>query len=149
MIGSVSLVVRRTIRASAERLFELWTSPEHLRRWWGPESVVCTAADVDLRPGGRYRIANKFPDGNVLWIVGEFERVSPPRELVFSWLIEGAAQAPERVIVRFDPAGASIEVTVVHERVPDTATRQRHEAGWNGCLDGLARYAEPVDAGPA
>src|SRR5215471_14892646 len=70
--GTLSLVVRRTIRASAERLFALWTSREHLERWWGPPGVVCTSAEIDLRVGGRYRIANRLPDGRTLSIVGEF-----------------------------------------------------------------------------
>src|SRR5262249_11866527 len=60
---NVALVVRRTIRAPVERVFDAWTRPEHLRRWWGPKPVRCTEAEVDLRRGGRYRIANQHPDG--------------------------------------------------------------------------------------
>jgi uncharacterized protein YndB with AHSA1/START domain len=44
---------------------------------WGPEGVSCIAAEVDLRVGGRYRIANKFPDGRVFWIVGELQIIEP------------------------------------------------------------------------
>ena len=69
----LSLAVRRVVRAAPERVFDAWTRPEELRRWWGPNGLVCTEAHVDLRVGGRYRIANLFPDGNVLWICGEFE----------------------------------------------------------------------------
>jgi len=57
----LTLVVRRTIGASPERVFDAWTKPERLRLWWGPRGVTCTAAEVDLRVGGRYRIANQFP----------------------------------------------------------------------------------------
>lgn len=55
-----ALVVRRMIRATLDRLFAFWTEPEHLVRWWGPDGVSCPTAEVDLRPGGRYRIANRF-----------------------------------------------------------------------------------------
>jgi uncharacterized protein YndB with AHSA1/START domain len=66
----ITLVVRRTIRATPERLFEAWTEPAQLRRWWGPQDVECLDAQVDLRVGGQYRIANRFPDGRIVWIAG-------------------------------------------------------------------------------
>ncbi|MCI0571319.1 MAG: SRPBCC domain-containing protein [Myxococcaceae bacterium] len=139
--GDVALVVRRTIRAPVGRVFDAWTQPEHLRRWWGPGGPVrCPDAEVDLRVGGRYRIANAFPDGRVVWIVGEFELVSPPHRLVYSWRLEPGTQEPERVTVRFEPKDGATEVIVVHERIASQASRDEHEKGWNGCLDGLAAY---------
>jgi uncharacterized protein YndB with AHSA1/START domain len=125
------------MRASPERVFEAWTRPEFLRQWWGPANVTCPEAEVDLRVGGRYRIANQFPDGKVLWIEGEFEVVQPPNKLIYSWLI-GENPSHERVTVTFEPreAGAT-EVVIVHERITDAAARDRHEHGWLGCLDGL------------
>jgi uncharacterized protein YndB with AHSA1/START domain len=56
----VTLVVRKTIRASAERLFTAWTDPAQLKLGWGPHGVQCTEAEVDLRIGGRYRIAKSI-----------------------------------------------------------------------------------------
>lgn len=137
---TVSLVVRRTIHASAERVFEAWTRSAHLKKWWGPDPVRCADAEIDLRVGGRYRIANRFPDGKVVWIVGEFELVAPPHKLVYTWRLEPDSQAPERVTVRFEPRDGATEVIVVHERIPNTATRDMHEQGWHGCLAGLAEY---------
>lgn len=139
--GKLVLVVRRTIDASAERLFRAWTEPEQLRKWWGPPPSRCPTAELDLRVGGKYRIANEFPDGRTVWIVGEFERISPPSELVYTWRLEGSGLPIERVIVRFEAAGTKTDVIVLHERIADAEMRARHEQGWNGCLDGLARYA--------
>lgn len=137
---TVSLVVRRTIQASVERVFEAWTRPAHLKKWWGPGPVTCPDAEIDLRVGGRYRIANQYPDGNVVWIVGEFELVEPPRKLVYTWRLEPDSQTSERVTVRFDPRESATEVIIVHEHIPNSATRDTHEQGWHGCLDGLAGY---------
>jgi len=44
------------------------------------------------------------------------------------------------VTVRFEPKGDGTEVIVVHERIADEATRDDHEKGWAGCLDGLERH---------
>jgi len=137
---AVSLVVRRTIRATPQRLFDAWTQPAHLKRWWGPAPVRCVDAEIDLRVGGRYRIANQFPDGRLLWITGEFELVEPPYRLVYSWRTESGSQKSERVTILFKPQNDATEVIVVHERIPDEAVRRTHELGWVGCLDGLAKY---------
>ena len=83
--ADITVVVRRTIGATADTLFAAWTQPAHLKQWWGPRTVKCVGAEIDLRVGGAYRIANRFSDGTVLWIVGEFEVVDPPNKLVYSW----------------------------------------------------------------
>jgi uncharacterized protein YndB with AHSA1/START domain len=128
------------IRAAPERLFAAWTESERIKTWWGPADVTCPDAEIDLRVGGRFRIANKLPNGNIVWISGEFSRIEPPRILVYSWRLEPGEGGNERVTVRFDPHGDMTEVVVLHEQIPDTATRDQHEMGWNGCLDGLADY---------
>jgi uncharacterized protein YndB with AHSA1/START domain len=136
---SVTLVVRRLISATADTLFDAWTKPADLMSWWGPGGVACPEAQVDLRVGGRCRIANRFPDG-VVWILWEFEVIEPPHKLVYTWRLEQSSGASERVTVRFEPRDNATEVIVIHERIRDVATRDRHEHGWHGCLDGLAEY---------
>jgi uncharacterized protein YndB with AHSA1/START domain len=136
-----SLVARRLIRASPAFLFEAWTRAEQLTRWWGPAGVTGPEAAVDLRVGGGYRIANRFPDGRLVWIAGEFEVVTPPDLLVYTWRIE-PQQRSERVTVRFQARGEATEVIVIHENIADAAARQSHEGGWDGCLAGLQGYAE-------
>jgi uncharacterized protein YndB with AHSA1/START domain len=139
---AATLVVRRMIRATPDRLFAFWTEPQHLVRWWGPAGVSCPAAEVDLRPGGAYRIANRFADGNVVWIAGIFEVVERPHRLVYTWQLESPSASSERVSVSFEWQGDVTEVVVTHERIGSAAARTSHERGWNGCLDGLARYAQ-------
>ena len=136
-----TLVVRKIIQASPERLFAAWIEPEQLKQWWGPPSVNCVDAQVDARVGGRYRIANQLPDGNGLWITGEFQAIEPPRKLVYTWSIEPASGPVELVTVLFEPnASGGTEVIVTHERIPDKTARDTHMMGWQGCLDGLAEY---------
>ena len=144
MPEAAALEVRRTIRASAERLFAAWTEPAHLQRWWGPEGTSCPLAEVDLRVGGAYRIANLLPSGDTVWITGRFERVSAPSELVYTWRFEPGPGAESRVTVRFEPRGDATEVIVLHEGIADEAVRSQHEQGWHGCLAGLAAYLTPA-----
>jgi uncharacterized protein YndB with AHSA1/START domain len=136
----VTLTVRRAIRASPDRLFRAWTTPEQLLLWWGPTGVACIGAQVDLRLGGHYRIGNRLPDGQTIWIAGDFEVVEPPNRLTYTWHLEGTEQLPERVTVQFEPMGELTDVVVTHERIATRPLRDQHEQGWQGCLDGLARY---------
>lgn len=142
------LRIRRNIRATPEFLFNAWTTPEALLKWWGPRGVRCTAAEVDLQVGGAYRLANQLPDGQTVWISGVFEQVEKFRLLVFTWQVEAAGviqKNKERVTVTFQPDrvnSAVTEVCIVHERIGDGATRATHETGWEGCLDGLEVLAE-------
>jgi uncharacterized protein YndB with AHSA1/START domain len=138
--ATVVLIVRKTIRATPERLFDAWTQPEQLKKWWGPQSVLCSDAAVDLRIGGGYRIANQFPDGRVLWITGEFEVIERPRRLIYTWRVGSEADASERVIVTFEARSEGTEVIVTHERIPNMAMRDLHNKGWLGCLEGLVEY---------
>ena len=135
-----SISVRRIMRASSERVFAAWTDARQLQAWWGPPGVTCPEAEVDLRIGGVYRIANRLPDGTVAWITGRFQRIDPPHELVFSWRFEGGPEGESQVTVRFEPHPEGTEVVVLHEGVLSDAVRAEHERGWEGCLDGLVAY---------
>jgi uncharacterized protein YndB with AHSA1/START domain len=142
---TLTLVVRRTIAASAQRLFDAWTQSAQFTQWWGPQNVVCPEASIDLRVNGRYRIANQLPDGRVVWICGEFLRIERPLELSYTWFVEPVTRPAELVTVRFRALGDSTEVVVTHERIADQPTYADHEAGWYGCLEGLQEYVA-IDA---
>jgi uncharacterized protein YndB with AHSA1/START domain len=143
------VVARRLIQAPIDRVFAAWTEPRHLVRWWGPEFVTCPDASVDLRVGGAYRLANRFPDGKVVWVSGEFLEVEPPRRLVYTWLVGEPEMGAEstQVTVRFEPNGGATEVVVWHDRIRLPAMRDRTSNGWQGCLQGLARYLESANSG--
>jgi len=140
--SSIHLVVRRTIRATPQRVFAAWTTPEQLMTWWGPKGVRCPSAEVDLREGGTYRFGNEMPSGDMVWISGEFEVIDRPNKLIYTWSVEPAAAASERVTVRFEAREVGTEVVIVHERITSEAARDQHEHGWNGCLDGLVVMLE-------
>lgn len=147
---TLSLIVRRTIRASVERVFDAWTEPSQIEKWWGPANVQGHSVSIDLVVGGEYRIGNRLPDGSDVWIHGVFEVVERPNHLVYTWNVgEPVAESEsERVSVRFKPlepvAGAkSTEIIVVHERIVSASAKASHEAGWLGCVAGLHAFLEP------
>jgi uncharacterized protein YndB with AHSA1/START domain len=84
------LVVERIIKASPERVFDAFTNPEQLKKWWWPKGFTCPAAEVDLRIGGTYRLEMEWP-GSVPadqqfshYLGGEYYEIERPHRLVMS-----------------------------------------------------------------
>ena len=136
------LTLRRQINASPEAVFRLWTEADLIKKWWGHSGVTCPTADVDLRVGGKYRIANLFPSGATVWIHGEFVSIESPHRLCYTWGLGLESIPEEQVTVTFESLNGGTQVTIRHEKVPGAAERDSHERGWRGCLDGLSELAE-------
>jgi uncharacterized protein YndB with AHSA1/START domain len=134
--------------ASRERVFDAWTNPEVLRRWWAAgEDWDTPSADVDLRPGGRYRLSMRNPDGDAVHTVGgEYTEVDRPNRLVYTWAWEtgGDEKGNESLVtVEFLDAGEETEVVLTHTGLSDAQDRDNHEHGWRGCLANLERRVFP------
>jgi uncharacterized protein YndB with AHSA1/START domain len=144
-MNNSSLRIQKQIPASPERVFSAWTNPDELREWWGPKGVRCVSAEVELKVGGQYRIANELPDGTILWIGGEFEAVEKPHLLIYSWILEIEDPSTERVTVRFKPHEVGTELILTHELISTTALHDQHQQGWIGCMDGLVDFVSESD----
>lgn len=132
---SLTLRVARTFAAARARVFAAWTSPESLRRWFGPKGFISPLVEVDLRVGGAYRIALKAPSGELMYAGGTYREISPPRRLVFTWAWEGD-DFPETVVtLEFHERGGSTEVVLIHEGLPTEESRLNHQEGWEDTLE--------------
>jgi uncharacterized protein YndB with AHSA1/START domain len=78
------VVLTRTFDAPRDLVFRLWTEPEHLERWWGPQGFTNPICEVDLRPGGAYRIVMRAPDGHEYPCQGVYREIVRPERLVFT-----------------------------------------------------------------
>ncbi len=134
------LSITRTFAAPREAVYRAFTEADELKRWWGPQSMTCPVAELDVRPGGRYRTEMHAPDGSVYVTTGEFREVTPPERLVFTWVWgEGEMAGHETLVtVELRDLGGATELTLTHERFPDGAKRDLHNQGWSSSLDCLA-----------
>lgn len=135
--GEAELTLTKVIKAPRDIVFNAWTEPKHLKNWWGPGKVHCPEAHIDLKVGGKYRIANKMEDGSVLWISGQFEEINPPEKLVYDWYVGEEDNAPSLVTVLFREHVDGTELVIWHACIGDVATRDMHGKGWLGCLEKL------------
>jgi uncharacterized protein YndB with AHSA1/START domain len=65
-------------------VFEAWTKPEHLRRWWGCEGGTLSICEVDLRIGGAWRLVMRMPDGSEHPFKGLYREIVPSERLVYT-----------------------------------------------------------------
>ena len=80
MLAKPSLTLERRLKASPAQVFSAWADPEKIVRWFGPkETTDCSVkAEMDVRPGGRYRISFKTGDGEYHEVGGVSMYLSDP-----------------------------------------------------------------------
>lgn len=85
------VTITRVFDAPREIVFEAWTDPTKLARWWGPKGFVNPVCTIDPRPGGALYIVMRAPDGAEHPMRGEIREIVPPERLVFSFVALDAA----------------------------------------------------------
>lgn len=78
------IVLTRWFDAPRRLVFEAWTKPEHLARWWGPRCYTLSVCEVDLRPGGAWRFGLRGADGEEHPFKGVYHEITPPARLVMT-----------------------------------------------------------------
>lgn len=136
--ASTPVVVRRTIAAPAEALFDAWLDPVALSIWMRPESIRHTTAKTEARVGGSYEIIMQG-DENTYPHHGVYQVIDRPRRLVFTWVSDGTEKRSSLVTVEFLPAAQGTEVVVTHEQLPESA-RESHTRGWTSGITRLAEF---------
>lgn len=138
--------VERRIAATPDEVFTYLTDPEKYTRWKGQQ------AELDPRPGGRYRV-RMGPEAVAL---GEYVEVEPPSRVVFTWGWEGSGDVPPgsttvEITLRADGDGTLLRLR--HTGFPSEADADLHREGWQMYVSRLvevAAGAQPdVGSGPA
>ena len=145
------LVVRRTFNAPAHIVFEAWTRPELLKRWWAPKSfgVSLFECESDLRVGGTYRYAFGRDPKNPEVFSGRYAEVNPPSRLVFTQLYERMSGAGEVVVTATFEESQGRTRLILHQRFPskealEGALASGMERGMRVTLDQLDELVTPM-----
>lgn len=117
------------IKAPPSTVWKWMNTQESLRRWLSPN------LEVDLRPGGAYRLLG--PDEKT-WITGRVLELVPEGALVLSWLEEGGDWVyPARLVIRLIPTPAGTRVTLIHDGLAGIG-----KPGWPATLEAYERGAD-------
>jgi uncharacterized protein YndB with AHSA1/START domain len=137
------LRLERTFKAQVEVVFEAWTSPQLLRRWWpaGPEWET-PVADVDARVGGRLRLVMRNPSGEEFGGGGEYIEISPPHRVVFTWTWDGHEGHRGTQLIEVDLEERDDRTTrlvLTNRGLEDEEAKRLHREGWELSFDNLER----------
>jgi uncharacterized protein YndB with AHSA1/START domain len=140
MASKPSLALKRRLKAPPEKVYEAWTQPEKMIRWWGVTgNPKPPTAETDLRIGGRFRVQFWDPDGEHHSVSGVYREIVPARKLVFSWAWQSTPERESQVTLDFRPDGDATILTLTHEQFFSEKARDDHRVGWNMALDTLER----------
>lgn len=137
------LLITRVFDAPRSLVFRVWTSPEHLYRWWGPKDFTTPSVKMDFRPGGAYRSVIRSPKGVDHIMVGTYREIVEPERIVFtfSWEGEDGERGMETLItVTFADEGGKTKLTFHQAPFQTIENRDSHMGGWSEVIDRLAAY---------
>jgi uncharacterized protein YndB with AHSA1/START domain len=138
----LALQLRRKYPVGPDKVWRAWTDPQALSAWFGPgEPNSVTLADMDVRPGGRYRIRMHTPDGEEHEVSGTYQRVEPERLLSFTWAWRSTPERVSLVTVSLRAVDTGTEMDFRHERFFDRKAREDHGRGWARTLEKLDAWA--------
>lgn len=72
----------RVFDAPRRLVFEAFTHPEHVARWYGCRGYTCPVCEIDLRVGGSYRYVARGPEGEEFGVRGTYREIASPERLV-------------------------------------------------------------------
>jgi uncharacterized protein YndB with AHSA1/START domain len=78
------IVFTRHFERPRHLLFDAWTKPEHMRHWWGCAGSTLPSCEVDLRPGGAWRVVLRMADGSEHPFSGVYREIVPGSRLVYT-----------------------------------------------------------------
>jgi uncharacterized protein YndB with AHSA1/START domain len=146
----LTLTLTAEFEASPERVWQLWSDPRQLERWWGPPTYPATFTAHDLAPGSRVQYHMTGPQGDQPHGYWDVVEVDPPRLLVYVDGFAGTDGTPDDNFPRnegrvtIEPIGTGRTRMSIESRFPSTAAMEQVLA--MGMEQGLTEAVGQIDA---
>ena len=147
--------ISRVFHARRETVFKAWSSADHVKRWFSPETYSVPDAKVEMHVGGPFEVCMRSPAGEQHWARGTFVEVAPHSRLVIDMRVEGYGGEPLfRAYTEVDFAdalgGTRMDVVQTYTFVdPSIAARMVAGApeGWRTTFDKLEKEVVRMQGG--
>ena len=134
-VAEREVVITRVFDAPARLLFEAYSKPEHVKRWFGPKGWPVTLCEMDFRGGGRFRFAMTGPDGvQGTPFGGQYLEIVPDRKIVYDNGFELPGAEKMVVTITYEEQGGKTTFTM-HTLFASLAMKNEHVGG--GFVDGV------------
>jgi uncharacterized protein YndB with AHSA1/START domain len=132
--------IERTFDASAEDVFDAWTSEEVIRRWLIPSTGWQEpSAEVDLRVGGKISVVMRDPAGEPVEAGGEYTLIERPHRLAFTWTFDDDPSNQQMIELEFTERDGVTTVLFVNSDISEERRRDAQYDGWSTCFDEMER----------
>lgn len=149
--SSSEIRLTRVYDAPVRAVWDAWTDPDQVGRWWGPRGFTLTTHSKDLRVGGTWRYTMHGPDGTDWPNIATYHVVEPHRRLVYDHGATDTTPPLFRVSVTFSEANGktTMDLTMALATPEAAAEIARHikQAGGNATWDRLAEHLEETSSG--
>ncbi|HZW80294.1 MAG TPA: SRPBCC domain-containing protein [Candidatus Deferrimicrobiaceae bacterium] len=133
----VDITVKRTIPASADKVFDAWMDPKCPGGpWFESEALIMAPAPPAV--GSLYYFTVLW-DGHTWAHYGRFVEIQRPGKVEYTWVGEGTKGVESTVSVTFEARAKETEVTLRHTNIPDDELGRQTEFGWAHILDSVAQ----------
>lgn len=139
------LRMERVFAADPERIFDAWTDPQKLVRWWGPEGITVPRCEMDVRENGAWLTTMRNEKGEDHIVSGVYRIIDPPKRLVMTWAwhYDGARTGHETELsITLEPVDGGTRLILVQQTFKESEHRDNHRRGWTSTFNDLARYLE-------
>src|SRR5919201_691267 len=138
--GELTLATKRVLPAPRPVVYEAFSDPTELAKWWGPEGFTTPSLEFQARVGDGYRIEMQPPEGDRFYLTGEFREVDPPARLAltFVWEDPDPDDVETVVALSFRDLAEWTEVALTQGPFKTDARLALHRTGWTDSLDKLA-----------
>ena len=139
------ILITREFDAPKHLVYEAWTTPEHVKRWWNAKRGEVTIAEIDLRVGGKWRYVMVTEDGFEVAFHGEFREIVPNEQIVSTEVFEGMPDAESVNTMTLTEVDGRTTVTILVQHTSkehrDAHIDSGMEAGMQDALDLLEQVA--------
>jgi uncharacterized protein YndB with AHSA1/START domain len=139
------ILITREFDAPKHLVYEAWTTPEHVKRWWNARRGEVTIAEIDLRVGGKWRYAMVTADGFEVAFHGEFREIVPNERIVSTEVYEGMPDAEAVNTLTLTEVDGRTTMTILVQHTSkehrDAHIESGMEAGMQDALDLLEEVA--------
>jgi uncharacterized protein YndB with AHSA1/START domain len=137
-VGDRELTITRIFDAPRALVFEAWSEPKHLMRWFAPNNFTVPACEMDFRAGGKFRLCMRG-FGNDHWMNGAFDEVVKPERIVWTSRLDNDTNEVVTTAT-FTDLGEKTRLTVHQTYSIETDSTRGARQGWTETLDHLAEY---------
>lgn len=142
------MTITRGFQAPKPLVWDAFTNPDQLVKWWGPKGFTTTVTRMDVRPGGIWHYCMSSPEWGDSWGLATYSEVSPPDRIVYEDAFSNAEETvnpdlPVSVIsIDFTEVGGRTTLTIVTEYSTEEDLRKVVEMG---VVEGMSSQFERLD----